>query len=253
MKQCCNTHVIVQVGRRHSVPLSVNRPPGLPLTVIRRESLPVVDHRRRFTLGPILHLEEEDEDLPLSLASSGSSVGFQRSSDCVSGHEERPVSAENLLPDLSIASITTHTEASRLSSVIHGTTLTPPSRLTRQQTFPPLQPFVRVRYMSTTGELLGESSSTSSSTSGSRTGGELLKRDSSDDSSSEKAIKVAKLAREKENMDPQYDLDVEISSLKNRRNIPQVGLLTLQKSYYKHVQFATCAKIKESDFLTIVI
>lgn len=207
------------------MPLSVSRPPGLPLTVIRRESLPVVDHRRRFTLGPILHLEEEDEELPLSMGSSVSSVGFQRSSECVSGQEERPVSAENLLPDLSIASITTHMEASRLSSVIHGTTLTPPSRLTRQQTFPPLQPFVRVRYMSTTGELLGDSISTSSSsTSGSRAGGELLKRDSSDDSSSEKAIKVAKLAREKENMDPQYDLDVEISSIKNRRNIPQVSL-----------------------------
>lgn len=76
--------------------------------------------------------------LQLSLVSSTSSMGLRRSSD-VSGPEERPVSAENLLPDLSIASITTPMEASRLSSVIHGTTLAPPGRLTRQQTFPPLQ------------------------------------------------------------------------------------------------------------------
>lgn len=221
------------MGRRHSVPLSVNRMPGLPLTVIRRESLPVVDHRRRFTLGPILHLEEEDEELPLSLVSSGSSGGLPRSSEC---DTERPVSAETLLPDLSIASITNSADASRLSSVLHGTSLAPPSaRLTRQQTFPPLQPYVRVRYMSTTGELNADSSSSSTSSSGdrSRTGGEPLKRDSSDDSSGgEKAVKMAKLAREKENLDPQHDFDMEIALLKSRRSIPQVSyyfllLLTL--------------------------
>jgi len=209
----CSVHSLTvpdRVGRRHSVPLSVNRTPGLPVTVIRRESLPV-NQQRRFTLGPILHLEEEDEELPLSLGSSTS----QRSSE----PEERPVSAETLLPDLSIASITTSVEASRLSSVLHGTTLAPPARLTRQQTFPPLQPYVRQRYMSTTGEFNADSSSTSSGSDRSRTG--ELKRDSSDDSSGDKAVKMAKLAREKENMDPQHELDIEIASLKSRRNIPQ--------------------------------
>ncbi|XP_054273883.1 high affinity cAMP-specific 3',5'-cyclic phosphodiesterase 7A-like isoform X3 [Macrosteles quadrilineatus] len=226
-----------RVGRRHSVPISLTRPPGLPITVIRRESLPVVDNRRRFTLGPVLQLEEEDEELQLSLVSSTSSTGLLRSSEGNSG-EERPVSAENLLPDLSITSITTSMEASRLSSVLHGTTLAPPSRLTRQQTFPPLQPYVRMRYMSTTGELNAETSSSSSSTSDrSRTGGDL-KRDSSDDSSGEKVVKMAKLVREKENVDP-HELDTEIGSLKSRRNIPQglarrrgsapVGLLRLEE------------------------
>ncbi|XP_046674950.1 cAMP-specific 3',5'-cyclic phosphodiesterase 7B-like isoform X2 [Homalodisca vitripennis] len=234
-----STGVGDRVGRRHSVPLSVTRAPVLPLTVIRRESLPVVDQRRRFTLtvGPLLHLEEE-EDLQLSLMSSGSSGG---PSECPGSTEERPVSAENLLPDLSIASITTSVEASRLSSVLHGTTLAPPSRLTRQQTFPPLQPYVRVRYMSTTGELNADTSSSSSDRS--RTG-EPLKRDSSDDSSGEKAVKMAKLNREKENVDPQHELDMEIASLKSRRNIPQslarrrgsapVGLLRMDDQAVRH-------------------
>lgn len=209
-------------GRRHSVPLSVNRSPGLPVTVVRRESLPVADNRRRFTLGPILHLEEDEEELQLSLLSSCSSSGLQKSSDGASGQEERPVSAENLLPEPSIASITTSIEASRLSCVLHGSTLAPPSRLTRQQTFPPLQPYVRVRYMSTTGELHTEStsSSTSSASEHSRTASEM-KRDSSDETGGDKGYKVAKLAREKENVDPRRETDVDISSLKSRKVLPQ--------------------------------
>lgn len=194
------------------------------MTVVRRESLPVVDNRRRFTLGPILHLEEDEEELQLSLLSSCSSSGLQKSSDGASGQEERPVSAENLLPEPSIASITTSTEASRLSSVLHGSTLAPPSRLTRQQTFPPLQPYVRVRYMSTTGELHTEStssSSTSSASERSRTASEM-KRDSSDETGGDKGNKVVKLAREKENVDPRREADIDFGSLKTRKVIPQV-------------------------------
>lgn len=212
-----------QVGRRYSVPLSVNRTPVLPLMVIRRESLPILDQRRRFTLGPILHLEEEDEELPISVVSSSSNGGIPRS---LEADFKRPVSAETLLPDLSIASMTNSAEATRLLGVLHGTSLAPPTaRLTRQQTFPPLQPYVRVRYMSTTGELIASSStSTSSSNSDrSRTGGEALKRDSSDDATSaETAVKMAKMAREKENVDPQLDLEMEIAILNLKKSMPQV-------------------------------
>uniref|UniRef100_A0A8D8WYR6 Serine/threonine-protein phosphatase 4 regulatory subunit 1 n=1 Tax=Cacopsylla melanoneura TaxID=428564 RepID=A0A8D8WYR6_9HEMI len=103
--------------------------------------------------------EEEDEDDAYNMSSlrSSCSSGIQKSSEYGSG-DDRPVSAENLLPESSIASITTHDEASRLSSVLHGSScLTLPANrmLTRQQTFPPLQPYVRQRYMSTTGQELG--------------------------------------------------------------------------------------------------
>lgn len=157
--------------------------------------------------------------------SSCSSSGLHKSSEGTNGQDERPVSAENLLPEPTIASITNSKDASRLSSVLHGATLAPPSRLTRQQTFPPLQPYVRVRYMSTTGEIHTESTSPSSSSSASersRTGGDQLKRESSDETCGDKGNKVAKLGREKENVDPRKELDIDISSLKNRRNILQV-------------------------------
>ncbi|KAJ9596595.1 hypothetical protein L9F63_012387, partial [Diploptera punctata] len=174
-----------RVGRRHSVPLSMPRPLPLTRTIIRRESLPVGEHRiqRRYPSGPILHLEEE-EDIQLGQSSlsllSACSSEAQHSSGA-SAHNNRPVSAENLLPEPSIASITTSLEASRLSSVLHGagngsSTIAIPSRyLTRQQTFPPLQPYVRVRYMSTTvemsscSEVLTEATSHSNSSSSSTT------------------------------------------------------------------------------------
>ncbi|KAL1130495.1 hypothetical protein AAG570_011743 [Ranatra chinensis] len=186
--------------RRHSVPVSTQGARlGLPCTVIRRDSLPTADPRRRFTLGPIFHFEEDEE---ISLVSSCSSQGLQRSSGSHSApNDERPVSAENLLPDLSIATITSSSEASRLSSVLHGGAagggLQPPqptARLTRQQTFPPVQPYVRVRYMSTTAEMHTSVSSSSSS-------------------SNNKANNAKSKSREKENVDP--------DSTKPRRALPQ--------------------------------
>ncbi|XP_066905284.1 uncharacterized protein [Halyomorpha halys] len=147
--------------RRHSVPLSQRF--GAPGTSHRRESLP--EQRRRLTLGPILQFQEDEE---ISILSSPS----LRSSD--SNSDEKPVSAENLLPDVSIASITSSGNVQRLM-------LAPP-RLTRQQTFPPVQPYVRARYMSTTAEILQGSISSSSG--------------SSTD------IEPKPLIREKENVDP---------------------------------------------------
>lgn len=256
----CLLQVDARVGRRHSMPLSVMRMPTiqLPCTIMRRESLPVADNRRRMTLGPILHLEEDEEELQQlsSLRSSCSSGGFQRSSDgcgAGSGTDERPVSAENLLPEPSIASITTSKEATRLQSVLHaGTSLAPPSRLplTRQQTFPPIQPYVRQRYMSTTGEMIINDSSTSSSSKSSvsrtsETGAALsrtsetgsaalrtsetgMKRDmAADIMDKPKLAKLARSAGQKENVDPRkdaFDLGdalAGVSGGKSRRSIPQ--------------------------------
>ncbi|KAL1456827.1 hypothetical protein WDU94_001523 [Cyamophila willieti] len=155
-----------RMGRRHSVPINfagneINVP---VLGGGRRESLPAsaVGERgaRRFAGVQERHLEEEEDEedeYNISSLRSSCSSGIQKSSEYGSG-DDRPVSAENLLPEPSIASITTHDEASRLSSVLHGSScLTLPANrmLTRQQTFPPLQPYVRQRYMSTTGQELG--------------------------------------------------------------------------------------------------
>nr|CAD7596689.1 unnamed protein product [Timema genevievae] len=245
-----------RVGRRHSVPLSLPKPPPISRTIIRRESLPVGEHRpqRRLPSSPIQHLEEEEDiqlgQSSLSLLSSCSSE-IHPSSAC-SGQDKRPVSAENLLPEPSIASITTSQEASRLSTVLHGggNGGTGVSRhLTRQQTFPPLQPYIRARYMSTTAEMsrsevLPETDRSSDSSSSLHSVSRVValkdsnrtscssgtKRDSSRaDTSRSKMAKWAEseeCSREKENVDPRRigsDLDLEQNKTGlARRNIPQV-------------------------------
>uniref|UniRef100_A0A146LRM7 Phosphodiesterase n=1 Tax=Lygus hesperus TaxID=30085 RepID=A0A146LRM7_LYGHE len=184
--------------RRHSVPIST-----AAFLVPRRESLP--DPQRRFTLGPML-----DEDDELSLMSSCSSVRSKSGSYT----EERPVSSEALVPDLSIASMTSSGEAQRLSSILHGNTAplaAPANRLTRQQTFPPLQQpqtYARQRYLSATGDMRGSSSSDSS---GERCG-------------ENKPL----LPKEKENVDPidaaKLFRKLQSQSLWKRRGSAPVGL-----------------------------
>lgn len=248
-----------KMGRRHSVPLNLARATGQVqcASTLRRDSLGVpstllvqAENRRRFTLGRIPYLEEEEEGLSLSLGSSRSS-GLQRSSDGGGGGsgshiDDRPVSAENLIPEPSIATITNPTEASRLCNVIHGVTspiLQQQMRggLTRQQTFPPIQPYVRTRYLSTGGgsDLAPCSSSCSgctsaASTASSRTGstssegcggssaaaggisGNGTKRDSILDT--DRAFKLARLCREKENVDPASLANAEIRRNSNHMN-----------------------------------
>ncbi|XP_046589292.1 uncharacterized protein LOC107226321 isoform X3 [Neodiprion lecontei] len=155
-----------RVGRRHSVPLSVPKLLPISRTIIRRESLPTEQKKLKT---PLVKLEDQTMlgRSSLSLLSSKSSLhsSAARSS-------ERPVSAENLLPEPSIASITNSKEASRLSTVLQPDQKlsSQTKQLTRQQTFPPLQPYVRMRYMSTTAEMsqcseaLIEADSLSSST-----------------------------------------------------------------------------------------
>lgn len=165
--------------RRHSVPISVSKAfsilpmiedatnadavAGTPNVVIRRESLPSERISARSARYPMFHFDDGnlvDEALremsSLSLFSSKSSI--YESAGNASLSSERPVSAENLLPETSIASITSSATATRLSSLLKPENLktscqTSRLHLTRQQTFPPLQPYVRIRYMSTTAEM----------------------------------------------------------------------------------------------------
>ncbi|XP_025422331.1 high affinity cAMP-specific 3',5'-cyclic phosphodiesterase 7A-like isoform X3 [Sipha flava] len=254
-----------KMGRRHSVPLNLSRATATQVpsmdTKLRRDSLGAtmlppstllvqVENRRRFTLGQIPYLEEEEEGLSLSLGSSRSS-GLQRSSDGGGGggshKDDRPVSAENLIPEPSIATITNPAEASRLCNVIHGVTspvLQQAARsLTRQQTFPPIQPYVRARYLSTGGgsDLVPCSSSSGGtsavSTASSRTGstsseggggagdggcvvlvgnGNGTKRDSVLDA--DRAYKLARFSKEKENVDPASRTNAEIRRNSNHVN-----------------------------------
>ncbi|KAG7203506.1 hypothetical protein KM043_013562 [Ampulex compressa] len=142
-----------RVGRRHSVPLSVSKPLAfLVRNSTRRESLPNGQGKGKHS-----HLKLDDQSLldpsSLSLLSSKSST---QELSINATTTERPVSAENLLPETSIASITNSTEASRLSTVLQSDNQKPGThskQLTRQQTFPPLQPYARMRYMSTTIEM----------------------------------------------------------------------------------------------------
>lgn len=196
----------------------------------------------------------------MSVGSSRSS-GLQRSSDgggCGGGSsnmsnvDDRPVSAENLIPEPSIATITNTADASRLCNVIHGVTSpvlgyqAGSSRgLTRQQTFPPIQPYVRARYLSTGGDTAAPCSSSSGgtsavSTASSRTGstssegcqsaggggspgpgGNGTKRDLILDT--DRAFKLARFSsnKEKENVDPAARTNAEIR--RNSNHVNQVG------------------------------
>lgn len=107
-------------ARRHSVPLGVCRSLSLAprATTARRESLPSsgkhslmpsrVSSRASLHRGSAAGLTPGTMTLLASCPSSASST--------VSA--ERPVSAENLLPDTSIASIANSLEASKLSSLV---------------------------------------------------------------------------------------------------------------------------------------
>ncbi|XP_044748639.1 uncharacterized protein LOC123309533 isoform X2 [Coccinella septempunctata] len=149
--------------RRHSVP--VNLEPALPRTIYRRESLPVARNASsssgRNAISPIRSdsrasktssgLREEDELFRFGSQSSFSSPRLSSGGD---DDPERPLSAENLLPEPSIASMSSSSALGKLSSVLQGNAVAPISKcLTRQQTFPPPQPYSRMRYMSATVEM----------------------------------------------------------------------------------------------------
>ncbi|XP_065331966.1 uncharacterized protein LOC135934275 isoform X3 [Cloeon dipterum] len=154
------------VKRRYSLPLSVSHL-AVARTTIRRESLPDSRTGPRFPLETILHIERGEGSSTLSLFSEHGSGSVRSLGPPAPNDEPRPVSAENLLPEPSIASITTSSAAVKLNSVLH-----PSGRhLTRQQTFPPLHPSchpaTRYRHSTAGAEVLREASDSSDTSSSS--------------------------------------------------------------------------------------
>ncbi|XP_066148463.1 uncharacterized protein [Euwallacea fornicatus] len=165
--------------RRHSVPVHMEIPssggspqrhqPQLPRTIYRRESLPtsaiIRTSQGRSPVSPQTDsrassgLREEDELLQYGSQSSVISSGSPYHSS--EENPERPLSAENLLPEPSIASMSSTTAIRHLTSVLQSaaeraaqaTVGATAKCLTRQQTFPPPQPYMRMRYMSATVEM----------------------------------------------------------------------------------------------------
>lgn len=198
---------------------------SVPLHNVPKIILPPREHGNR-QIETFLESDEHDHNRldqdSLSLLSSDSESGHRGRSSVDSNEHERPLSAENLLPDLNIASMTDC--ADKLNIVMHHGSYNFPSHLLgiqtskhliRQQTFPPLQPYIRTRYMSSTADLgtcpeaLLESRSSSSTTdspeyeNSSASNKKDLKRET--EQASDKACKVAKLSAgpgQKENLDP---------------------------------------------------
>lgn len=142
------TYSLKDRERRLSVPLH-----NVPRIILPR------DHGMR-QIDEHDHHNKLDQD-SLSILSSDSESGQRARSSIDSNENDRPLSAENLLPDLNIASMTDSVCADKLNIVMHGSTnfphhmlgITTSKHLIRQQTFPPLQPYVRTRYMSSTADL----------------------------------------------------------------------------------------------------
>ncbi|XP_058829068.1 cGMP-inhibited 3',5'-cyclic phosphodiesterase 3B-like isoform X2 [Topomyia yanbarensis] len=207
---------------------------SVPVHSIPKIVLPVRDHRA--SNHPPESIQESDEHKfdndSLSIFSSDSDSlhrGGRGSSTGSTADRERPLSAENLLPDCSIASMTAGICGDRLNLMLHGTasigntanllTVGTSKHLIRQQTFPPLQPYIRTRYMSSQAELgacpealLESNSSSSSSNSHPGTNSEsrgilMIKKESikreTDSSGSADKAKIPKLSLgQKENLDP---------------------------------------------------
>jgi hypothetical protein len=244
---------------------------SVPIHTVPKIILPPRDHLMR----PVDALLESDENEhnrfdqdSLSLLSSDSESGQRARSSIDSNDNERPLSAENLLPDLNIASMTASACADKLNLVMHGSTnfhqhmlgVTTAKHLVRQQTFPPLQPYVRARYMSSTADLgtcpeaLFECHSASSSSEspggendGSNANGALkkdnLKREQ--DQTMDKACKLPKLSigpGQKENLDPSMHRK---SSTNRRRGSAPVTVALPTKSGDQDVSLSYVIKSSE--------
>lgn len=215
--------------RRHSMP--VNAPKIIILSTCDDDTdLPPEKNHS----GSTVHEEVLDSFSILSSDSDSLSARPGRSSgesNCNRQMDrERPLSAETLVPELSIATMTDSACANRLNLVMHGNSgplsmMGLPKQLVRQQTFPPLQTYPRPRYMLSAAELnssqdagscgnvrvpaLIESNSSSSDTSSHSNEGEpranSKRRES--DANTDKGNKFAKLTLiggpgQKENLDP---------------------------------------------------
>lgn len=230
--------------RRHSMP--VNAPKIIILSTCDDDTELVVEKNNS---GSTVHEVVKYADDSFSILSSDSDSFSARpgrssgESNCNRQMDrERPLSAETLVPELSIATMTDSACANRLNLVMHGNAVSMggglSKHLVRQQTFPPLQAYPRPRYMLSAAELnfgpssavgpgscgnvrvpaLIESNSSSSDTSSHSNEGELppqqqhgngrshsKRRDS--EVGTEKGNKFAKLTLiggpgQKENLDP---------------------------------------------------
>lgn len=198
---------------------------SVPLHNVPKIILPPREHGMR-QVDAFLESDEHDHNKldqdSLSILSSDSESGQRARSSIDSNENERPLSAENLLPDLNIASMTDGFCADKLNIVMHGSTNFPQhmlgistsKHLIRQQTFPPLQPYVRTRYMSSTADLgtcpealLESRSSTSTDSADNENANALNKKDlkREPEPDFDKACKLQKLSigpGQKENLDP---------------------------------------------------
>lgn len=244
--------------RRLSVPLN---PP--------RIILPTKDLLSRDAIREDIEAKFDNDTFSL-LSSDSDDLPRNKSSENSNPDRERPLSAETLVPELSIASMSNSACADHINRVMHGAvsmgntssgnTCGTSKHLIRQQTFPPLQPYVRARYMSATGDIssypetLIESHSTSSDSQTEDNNHGVLgisKKDSFKrekvQNQTEKSCKMAKLSivpGQKENLDP----SILKRNLSRRRGSAPVALplpsktSTAQDDSSSSVVFKTCDK-----------
>lgn len=254
----------IRHDRRLSVPLN---PP--------RIILPTKDLLSRDAIREDAEAKFDNDSFSL-LSSDSDSMPRNRSSDA-SGcpDRERPLSAETLVAELSIATMSNSACADHLNRVMHGAVSmsntsamnasSTSKHLVRQQTFPPLQPYVRSRYMSATGDISSypetlvesHSSSSDSQTEGNRGVLGVSKKDSlrhekEHNNQSDKMCKFAKISivpGQKENLDP----SIMKKSLGRRRGSAPVavaltsqtasGVATAQEDSTSNA-FKTCDKFR---------
>nr|CAI5863136.1 unnamed protein product [Callosobruchus analis] len=248
--------------RRHSVPVNIEQ--SLPRTIYRRESLPT-GRGTAFARSPVSPqtesrassgLREEDELLRYGSQSSdisSSSPHHSSAEEGPGGEDERPLSAENLLPEPSIASMTAEqTAVCRLAEVLQGTSPTTSlgagtigggqaKSLTRQQTFPPPQPYSEQRKTArvATGGVPSPQAPPASGTPAPPTvviqkppgSGGGNKREPDAGGGADKAVKMVKLSDpsgqryQKENVDPRkLPTTIVFQSLSRRRGSAPVSL-----------------------------
>lgn len=264
----------VRMPRRSSLQV-----PNAPTKYDRRLSMPLNPPKIILPTKDLLSRDAIREELEAKLdadsfsllSSDSDSAPRNKSSDNSVPERERPLSAETLVPDLSIATMSNSACADHLNRVMHGagsvssTAVTGAANtskhLVRQQTFPPLQPYgyQRARYMSATGDIstypetLIESRSSSSESQTEDNRGVLgiskkdsFKREKEQNIADKQGCKMAKLSitmmpGQKENLDPSFSK----KNLNRRRGSAPVAVALPPKTAQDDatsLAFKTCDK-----------
>lgn len=147
--------------RRHSMP--VNAPKIIILSTCDDDTELTCEKNHS---GSTVHEEIKYDDSFSVFSSDSDSLSGRPGRSSGESHanrpmdRERPLSAETLVADLNIATMTDSACANRLNLVMHGGSVGHGNffgglskQLVRQQTFPPLQGCLRPRYMSSAAEL----------------------------------------------------------------------------------------------------